>query len=67
MVVEMVNSLTEHAQAVVDGDDDDIAVAGQDAAVEHAAGALHVGAPVDEHHHRLGAAALPDVCEGDGT
>lgn len=54
--------LTEHAQPVVDGDDDDVAVAGQDTSVEHVARALHVGAPVDEDHDGLGAAALPDVC-----
>lgn len=56
---------TEDAQPVVDGDDDHIAVASQDAAVKHVAGSLHVGAAVDEDHHRFGAATLPNVC-GDG-
>ena len=58
--------LTEHAQAVVDGDDDDVAVAGEDAAVEQVGGALHVGAAVDEHHDGLGAPALSDVWGGKG-
>lgn len=59
------NSPTEDAQPVVYGDDDHVAVASQDAAVKHVAGSLHVGAAVDEDHHRFGAPTLPDVC-GDG-
>ena len=57
------HSLTQDAQAVVDGDDDDIAVAGQDAAVDHVARALHVGPAVDVHHHRLLAVLIMDVCK----
>lgn len=56
---------TEDAQPVVDGDDDHIAVASQDAAVKHVASSLHVGTAVDEDHHRFWAATLPNVC-GDG-
>ncbi|MEJ1288579.1 hypothetical protein NN561_019611 [Cricetulus griseus] len=53
--------LTQDAQAVVDGDDDDVAVARQHAAVDHVPGALHVGAAVDVNHHGLPAARVVDV------
>lgn len=46
--------LTEDADTVVEGDDDDISVAGQDASVDHVARALHVGSSVDVNHDRLG-------------
>ena len=52
--------LTEHAQAVVHRHDDDVAVGGQDAGVEHVPRALHEGAAVDEEHHRL-LTAVPDI------
>lgn len=46
--------LTEDADAVVESDNDDVSVAGQDAAIDHVARALHVGPSVDVDHHRLG-------------
>lgn len=46
--------LTEDSDAVVESDNDDISVAGQDAAIDHVARPLHVGSPVDVDHHRLG-------------
>lgn len=51
---------TEHSNAVVQGDDNHIPVAGQDAAVYHVPCAFHVRATMDIHHHRLGP-AVPDV------
>lgn len=54
--------LTQNPQPVVDGDDDDVAVAGQDAAVDHVARPLHVGAPVDVDHDRLQSVFIVDVC-----
>lgn len=46
--------LTEDTDAVVESDNDDISVAGQDAPVDHVARPLHVGPSVDVDHHRLG-------------
>lgn len=51
---------TKHSNAVVQGDDNHVPVAGQDAAVYHVPRALHVRATVDIHHHWLGP-AVPDV------
>lgn len=56
---------TEDAQAVVHGDDDDVAVGRQHAAIEHVPCPLHVGAAVEEEHHRL-LPAVPDVWGGVG-
>ena len=52
---------TEHTEAVVEGDDDDVAIAGQHAAVHHVPRALSVGAAVDVYHHRPLAPLLVDV------
>lgn len=60
-------SLTENPQAVVDGDDDDVAVAGQDAPVNHVPCSFHVGAAVNVHHHWLLTVLIVDVwgqCQG---
>lgn len=46
-------SLTEHAESVVHGHHDHVAVGGKDAGVEHVSGAFHVGAAVDKQHHWL--------------
>lgn len=46
--------LTEDSDAVVESDNDDISVAGQDAPIDHVARPLHVGSSVDVDHHRLG-------------
>ncbi len=46
--------LTKDADSVVESDNDDISVAGQDAPIDHVARPLHVGSSVDVHHHRLG-------------
>lgn len=54
-------SLTEHAEPVVHGHHNHVAVGGQDAGVEHVSGAFHVGAAVDEQHHRL-LPAVADIC-----
>lgn len=54
--------LTQDADAEVERDDDDIAVAGQDAAVDHVPCALHVGASVNVDHHRFGA-GVSYVCK----
>lgn len=53
--------LTQDAQPIVDGDDNHIPIAGQDAAVKHIPSSFHVRAPMDENHHRLGASALPNI------
>lgn len=54
-------SLTQDPQPVVNGDDDDIAVACQDAAVYHVAGALHVRPAVDVDHYGLLTVLIMDV------
>lgn len=59
--------LTQNPQPVVDGDDDDVPVAGQDAAVDHVARPLHVGAPVDVDHDRLQTVLIVDVCREHGA
>lgn len=51
LCVHRFGSLTEHAQAVVHGHHDHVAVGGEDAGVEHVPGAFHVGAAVDKQHH----------------
>lgn len=53
--------LTEHAQTVVHGDHDDVAVGCEDAGVEHVSRPLHVGAAMDEQHHRL-LPTVTDIC-----
>ena len=57
--------LTEHAQTVVHGNHDDVAVGREDAGVEHVPRALHVGASVDKQHHRL-LPAVTDIWRGGG-
>ena len=59
--------LTQNPQAVVDGDDDDVAVAGQDAPVDDVAGAFHVRASVDIDHHGLLTALIMDVWGKTGS
>lgn len=46
--------LTEDSDAIVESDNDDISVAGQDAPINHVAGPLHVGSSMDVDHHGLG-------------
>lgn len=53
--------LTEDAQPVVDSYDNYIPIAGQDTAVKHIPSSFHIRAPMDEHHHRLGASTLPNI------
>lgn len=53
--------LTEHTEPIVHGDHDDISIGCKDAAIKHVPWALHVGASVDEEHHRL-LAAIPNIC-----
>lgn len=60
-IIQYSRILTEDAQAVVDSYDNHIPIAGQDTAVKHIPSSFHVGAPVDENHHRLGASTLPNV------
>ena len=48
------NRLTKNPNTVVERDDNDIPVAGQNTAVNHVSGPLHVGASVDVHHYRFG-------------
>lgn len=52
-------SLTEHAEPVVHGYHDHVAVGGQDAGIKHVSCAFHVGAAVNKQHHRL----LPAVTD----
>lgn len=54
--------LTEDSDAVVESDNDDISVAGQDASIDHVACPLHVGPSVDVNHHRLGP-SISYVCK----
>lgn len=54
-------SLTEHAESVVHGHHDHVAVGGQHAGVEHVSGAFHVGAAVDKQHHWL-LPAVANIC-----
>lgn len=54
-------SLTEHAQSVVHGHHDHVAVGGEDAGVKHVPGALHVRAAVNEQHDGL-LPAIADIC-----
>lgn len=54
------DKLTEHAEAVVHGDNYDISIGGENAAIKHVPWAFHVGAAVDEQHHRL-LTAVPDI------
>lgn len=54
--------LTQDADPVVQRDDDDIAVAGQNAAVDHVPCALHVRAAVYVDHHGFGT-GVSDVCK----
>ncbi len=53
--------LTEHTEPIVHGDHNDISVGSKDAAIEHVSWALHVGASVDEQHHRL-LTPIPNIC-----
>ena len=46
--------LTEDSDAVVERDNNDIPVAGQDTPIDHVARPLHVGSSVDVDHHGLG-------------
>lgn len=54
--------LTEDAEPVVHGHHDHIAVGGQHAGIKHISSAFHVGASVDEQHHRL-LPAVTDICK----
>lgn len=45
--------LTQNSEAVVYRNDDNVSVAGEDAAVNHVAGSFHVGSAVDVNHDRL--------------
>lgn len=54
--------LTEDSDAVVESDNNDISVAGQDASIDHVARPLHVGSSVDVDHHRLGP-SISYVCK----
>lgn len=46
--------LTKDSNAIVESDNDDVPIAGQDASVNHVARPLHVGPSMDVDHHRLG-------------
>lgn len=54
--------LTKDSDAVVESDNDDISVAGQDAPIDHVARPLHVGSSMDVDHHRLGP-SISYVCK----
>lgn len=60
-VTGVMRSLTKNPQAVVNGYDDNIPVASQDAPVDHVARTLHVRSAVDVHHHRLLTVLIMDV------
>lgn len=53
--------LTEHAEAIVHGDHNDVSIGCKDTAIKHVSWALHVGASMDEQHHRL-LAAITNIC-----
>lgn len=57
--------ITQDSQAVVEGYDDDAAVARQHASIHHVPGAFGVRAPVDVDHHRPQAPFLMDIWEMD--
>lgn len=54
--------LTEDADSIVESDNDDVSIAGQDAPVDHVSRPFHVGPSVDVDHHRLGP-GISDVCK----
>lgn len=54
-------ALTQNSQSVVNRDHDDVAIAGQHAAVYHVPSALHVGSAVDIDHDRLLTVLIMDV------
>lgn len=45
--------LTQNSKPVVDCDDDDVPIAGQDATIDHVACSLHVGTTMDVDHDWL--------------
>lgn len=54
--------LTQHSETIVEGYDNDVAVAGEHAAIHHVARAFCVRAPVDVDHYRPRPSLLVDVC-----
>lgn len=63
-------SLTQHAQPVVDGDDNDITIAGEDAAIHQVPSAFHVRAAMDVNHDRplpAPTARVAGVCAEHGV
>lgn len=52
---------TQDSQPVVDGDDDDVAVTGQDAAINHVPSSLHEGASMDVNHDWLQPVLIMDI------
>lgn len=56
-------SLTQDANTIVQGDNDDVAVAGEHTSINHVPAALHVRASVDVHHDRFGS-CVSDICGG---
>lgn len=54
--------LTEDADSIVEGDNDDVSIAGQDAPINHVTRPLHIGPSMDVDHHRLGP-SISYVCK----
>lgn len=59
------SSLTQHAEPVVHGHHNHVAIGGQDAGIEHVPRPFHVRASVDEEHHWL-LPAVADICKNPG-
>lgn len=55
---------TQHSETIVEGYDNDVAVAGEHAAIHHVARAFCVRAPVDVDHYWPRPSLLVDVCGG---